>query len=250
MYRPMTLQYTSHTTTDSHCGYSRNRPAVAIPHRWVHANLWDTTLTFTSSSADVPLVKAAVYEAIVELHQSLSDLRQLAKPENIKNELFIKTETKPTNREAALLSKVIAEDNIIVGLKAATKEEVFRELLETIDRNCHLHDKELCSRDLLEREQQMSTYQGDGIAMPHARTTGTDKFISAIGIKPEGIQYDDDPDSRAQIVILSLCPRYESGPYLQFIAQIAKILSDNVKRQALIAAKDAQEVKEIITRKA
>ena len=209
-----------------------------------------TTLTFTSNTADVPLVKAAVYEAIVELHQSLSDLRQLAKPENIKNELFIKTETKPTNREAALLSKVIAAENIIVGLKAATKEEVFRELLETIDSHCHLHDKELCSRDLLEREQQMSTYQGDGIAMPHARTTGTDKFISAIGIKPEGIQYDDDPDSRAQIVILSLCPRYESGPYLQFIAQIAKILSDKEKRQALISAKDAQEVKEIITRKA
>ncbi len=96
----------------------------------------------------------------------------------------------------------------------------------------------------------MSTYQGDGIAMPHARTTGTEKFISAVGIKPEGLQYDDDPDSRAQIVILSLCPRYESGPYLQFIAQIAKILSDKEKRQALIAAKDAREVKEILTRKA
>ena len=208
-----------------------------------------TTLTFTSNTADVPLVKAAVYEAIVELHQSLSDLRQLAKPENIKNELFIKTETKPTNRETALLSKVIAEENIIVGLKAATKEEAFRELLDTIDSHNHLRDKELCGRDLREREQQMSTYQGDGIAMPHARTTGTDKFISAVGIRPEGIQYDDDSDSRAQIVILSLCPRYESGPYLQFIAQIAKILSDKVKRQALISAKDAQEVKEIITRK-
>ena len=209
-----------------------------------------TTLVFTSNAADVPLVKAAVYEAIVELHQSLSDLRQLATPENIKNELFIKTEAKPTNREAALLSKVIAAENIIVGLKAATKEGIFQELLDTIDSHCHLRDKALCSRDLLEREQEMSTYQGDGIAMPHARTTGTDKFISAIGIKPEGIQYDDDPDSRAQIVILSLCPRYESGPYLQFIAQIAKILSDKVKRQELISAKDAQEVKEIITRKA
>ena len=209
-----------------------------------------STLTFTSNTADVPLVKAAVYEAIVELHQSLSDLRQLAKPENIKNELFVNTETKTTNREAALLSKVIAAENIIVGLKASTKEEAFRELLETIDSHDRLRDKELCSRDLLEREQQMSTYQGDGIAMPHARTTGTDKFISAIGIKPEGIQYDDDSDSRAQIVILSLCPRYESGPYLQFIAQIAKILSDKVKRQALISAKDAGEVKEIITRKA
>ena len=208
-----------------------------------------TTLVFTSNTADVPLVKAAVYEAIVELHQSLSDLRQLAKPENIKNELFINTETKPTNREAALLTKVIAEENIIVGLKAATKEAVFQELLETIDSHCRLRNKNLCSRDLLEREQQMSTYQGDGIAMPHARTTGTDKFISAIGIKPEGIQYDEDPDSRAQIVILSLCPRYESGPYLQFIAQIAKILSDKVKRQELISAKNAQEVKEIITRK-
>ena len=210
----------------------------------------NTTLAFSSNAADVPLVKAAVYEAIVELHQSLSDLRQLATPENIKNELFIKTEAKPTNREAALLTKVISPDNIIVGLKGTTKEEIFRELLDTIDRHSPLRDKELCGRDLHEREQEMSTYQGDGIAMPHARTTGTDKFISAVGIRPEGIQYDDDPDSRAQIIILSLCPRYESGPYLQFIAQIAKILSDKEKRHSLLSAKNAQDVKEILTGKA
>ena len=41
-----------------------------------------------------------------------------------------------------------------------------------------------------------------------------------------------------------------SGPYLQFIAQISKLLSDESRRQALIAAKSAQEVKKIITSKA
>ena len=208
------------------------------------------TLAFTSNAADVPLIKTAVYEAIAELHRSLSELRQLATPENIRNELFIQTEAKPTHKESAQLGKVISVDNIVVGLKAADKAGVVRELLETVDRQTRLPDMELCYRDILEREREISTYYGNGIAMPHARTAGTDKFIIAIGIKPEGIQYDEDADSKARIFIVSLCPRDESGPYLQFIAQISKLLSDETRRQALIAAKSAPEVKKIITAKA
>ena len=208
------------------------------------------TLAFTSNAADVPLIKTAVYEAIAELHRSLAELRQLATPDNIRNELFIKTEAKPTHQETALLAKVISVDNIVVGLKAAAKEGVIRELLEAIDRNSRLPDMELCYRDILEREREISTYYGNGIAMPHARTAGTDKFIIAVGIRPEGVRYDDDDDSMAQIFILSLCPRDESGPYLRFIAQISKLLSDESKRQALVSAKSAQEVKKIITAKA
>ena len=208
------------------------------------------TLAFTSNVAEVPLIKTAVYEAIAELHRSLTELRQLATPENLRNELFIKTEAKPTPRETALLAKVISADNIVVGLKTATKEGVIRELLETIGRKTRLPDMELCYRDILEREREISTYYGNGIAMPHARTAGTDKFIIAVGIRSEGVQCDGDNDSMAQIFILALCPRGESGPYLQFIAQISKLLSDESRRQALISAKSAQEVKKIITAKA
>ena len=210
----------------------------------------NNTLVFTSNAADVPLVKTAVYEAIAELHRSLSELRQLATPETVRNELFIQTEAKPTHRETAQLSKIIATENIVVDLAGATKEGVIGELLETVDRNSRLADRELCYRDILEREREISTYYGNGIAMPHARTAGTDKFIIAIGIKPEGIRYDDDDDSVARIFIVSLCPRDESGPYLRLIAQLSKLLSDENRRQALIAAKSAPEVKKIITSKA
>ena len=208
------------------------------------------TLAFTSNAADVPLIKTAVYEAIAELHRSLTELRQLATPENIRNELFIKTEAKPMHSETALLAKVVSADNIVVGLQAADKEGVVRELLEAVDRKSRLADMELCCRDVLEREREISTYYGNGIAMPHARTAGTDRFVIAIGIKPEGIQYDEDADSRARIFIVSLCPRNESGPYLRLIAQLSKLLSDESRRQALIAAKTAPEVKKIITSKA
>ena len=208
------------------------------------------TLAFTSNAADVPLIKTAVYEAIAELHRSLTELRQLATPENIRNELFIQTEAKPTHQDTALLTKIISAENIVVGVKAADKEGVIRELLEAVDRKSRLPDLELCYRDILEREREISTYYGNGIAMPHARTAGTDKFIIAIGIKPEGVQCDDDNDSVARIFIVALCPRGESGPYLQFIAQISKLLSDEARRQALVSAKSAQEVKKIITAKA
>ena len=208
-----------------------------------------TTFIFASSAEDVPLIRTTLYESVVELHKDLSELSQLAAPDAVRGKIYAAAATPPAEpaapkkRPSAIpLDRTISARNIVVDLAASTKDEAVRELLAVIGRSTPLADAERCYRDILERDAIVSTYQENGIAMPHARTDGTDVFAAAIGISRDGFIYDaDQPDHRARIVILSLCPKDEPGPYLQFIAQVAQVLTRPERREAILAARTPED---------
>ena len=213
-----------------------------------------TELVFTSAEADVPLIRTSLYESVVELHRGLSELRQLAAPDAVAAKMTtsgVDPEGAAAKKDVAKaefkLSGVVTAENIVVGLKAQDKAGAVRELLAVIGRTTKLTDPAKCFSDVMERDAIVSTYQGGGIAMPHARTDGANTFATAIGISPEGFEYDEgEPGHVANIVILSVCPKDEPGPYLQFISRMARVLSDDAKRGAILAARSAKEAAGII----
>ena len=210
-----------------------------------------TEFVFTSTPAEVPLIKTCIYESVVELHQVLSDLKNLTKPEILKDDLFGDNPAEqppalPPKKTSVSMDSILTEQNIVINLKSNTKEGIFRELLDVIKRNNPSIDTAVCFQNLLERESVISTYAGDAIAMPHARTTGTNTFIAAMGLKPAGVNYDEGEDHVAKIFILSLCPKDEPGPYLEFITRVAQVLADAGKRNNLVAAKTPTEARKVI----
>ena len=212
-----------------------------------------TALVFTSSEKDVPLIRTSLYESVVELHRSLSELRKLAAPDTVQAQITSTgghaspaPHASPSLHATFPLARVASPGNIVVGLDARDKQSAIRQLLDAIDRTSHLADKALCCADILERDAIASTYQGRGIAMPHARTDGATSFAAAIGISPAGFAYDPEPGHTAHIVILSVCPKDEPGPYLQFIAAMARALSDDARRNAILAAADAAAAARIL----
>ncbi len=202
-----------------------------------------TNFTFASAPEDVPLIRTTLYESVVELHKDLSELSQLAAPDTVRGKL-LEAAPQPAapaqgrRTSAITLDRIISPANIVVDLSASNKDAAIRELLDVIGRSTPLADAAHCYRDILERDAIVSTYQENGIAMPHARTDGTETFATAIGISRAGFVYDaDQPEHRAHIVILSLCPKDEPGPYLQFIAQVAQVLTRPDRRAAILDAR-------------
>lgn len=209
-----------------------------------------SAISFVSSADEVPLIRTSLYESVVELHRSLSELRQLAAPEAVRTETTTTgaggAARKEQGRSDFPLSRVVTPRNIVVGLKARDKAGAIRELLETISRNETLIDAGRCYGDIMERDAIASTYQGRGIAMPHARTDGAGHFATAIGISREGIEPAEADGERVRIVILSVCPKDEPGPYLQFIARMSRVLMDDGRREAILAADSADAAARIM----
>lgn len=210
-----------------------------------------TKFIFNSDAAEVNLIKTAVYESVVELHQTLSELKKLATPENLKEEIDRDNPTLPNEKPQEIqhiqdlsLDKMLTPNKVIVDLQASTKEEAIRILVNKINESTPLTNAEECISDILEREETASTLQEEGIAMPHARTNGTNILTAAIGINKNGFEYDKG--EMANIVVLSICPKEETSPYLLFISQLALILSDNEKHQQILSAQTAEEAVEFM----
>lgn len=152
--------------------------------------------------------------------------------------------------QALRLDKLIGPQNILLELQATDRNGVIREMLQAIKAISPQIDLEQCFADVINREEIASTYQGDGIALPHGRTSGVAQLHTVIARKPAGVQFDGDASEQARIIVLSLCPKDASGPYLQYIVQVARVLADSRNYTDLLSAVSVTEMRNVMLRKA
>ncbi|MFA6816113.1 MAG: cation:proton antiporter [Lentisphaeria bacterium] len=208
----------------------------------------DDEFIFSSNLQDVTFIRLMVHESIVSLYQSLKSMAGAFKPEALGNIIVTDNsdelipETEKTMNGVPFLS----ENGIIMNLASDNVKGLFKEMVEVINANKCLQDMNICLDDVYSREKLNSTYLGNGVALPHGRTLGTKRLSAAIGISQKGIVFDDNPEHVAHIVILCLCSKDISGPYLQFIASVAKILMQEENRTTILNAKIPRQIIELL----
>jgi PTS system nitrogen regulatory IIA component len=140
----------------------------------------------------------------------------------------------------------ISPENIILRLRGRTKEFVINELLNILVIQGKLLNRDIALKDLLDREQKMSTAILNGIAIPHAKTNAVQGLTIAIGIKRSGVDFDSALDDKTRIIILALAPPPKAKPLYEFLLAITTILNDDTIRSKILAAKTPDEVVELL----
>jgi Kef-type K+ transport system membrane component KefB/mannitol/fructose-specific phosphotransferase system IIA component (Ntr-type) len=141
----------------------------------------------------------------------------------------------------------IKPELLTVALDAATKEDAIVELLDMLEANGLIRDSRAAGQAVLDRETQLSTGVGHGIAIPHGRTGGVDKLLCAVGVARAGIDFGAIDEQPVTIIVLVLTPEDGTEPYLQFVASVMSTLDDAGRRSVLSAGSD-QELWSILTR--
>ena len=90
------------------------------------------------------------------------------------------------------LIEIIDRKCCAVNFKASTKDDALKKISEIAVRSPLLNkiDQESLYKQLKDREDQGSTGFGDGIAMPHARIEGMEKFLVFIITSTKGVEFD------------------------------------------------------------
>lgn len=211
-------------------------------------NAHNTDFVFESNPDEVPFIRAMMYETIVALHHDLEALKTLAAPEEMQKELFKPNgETMQIAKHEAkqiqtLVERAIGHDSIVMNLEAETKEGVIRELIDVLDAQGLLKNKELCVQDVLEREKIVSTCLQNGVAIPHGRSDGTENLVAAIGIRKNGYAFDSLDGKPTKIVVLCLSPKSSNGPHIEFIASIGSVLAQEASIEKILGAKTPGQV--------
>ncbi|NLF92565.1 MAG: PTS transporter subunit EIIA [Oligosphaeraceae bacterium] len=209
-------------------------------------NINGNDFDFESNLDEVMLIKTAMYETFVELHKNLSELKKMASPVGMEEAILNGSAIK-TSQEVLNLPHIIPHNCVATSLKAKNSEDAIRELIRLLEQNGRLLDAETCIRDVLAREAVISTCIADGIALPHTRTTGVRELVAAIGISPEGCLHSDGSGAKIRIFVLSLCPKFAEEPYLQFVAHIAAVLSDENNLRILSGKADSAQIHQLFS---
>lgn len=140
------------------------------------------------------------------------------------------------------LIDLVVEQIVKIPLESKDKPDVLRELVQVLKDAGEIDEMDSVLKAVQEREDKQSTGLTDGIAVPHAKTGAVSKLKLAIGIAPEGIDFDSMDKQAAKLIFLLLAPPGMSGPHVEALAEIAKLSRSKSLCNALCSAANAQEV--------
>jgi mannitol/fructose-specific phosphotransferase system IIA component (Ntr-type) len=147
-----------------------------------------------------------------------------------------------------LLSELIQEDLVKLGLEAADKWEAI-ELL--IDHLIGVHELRLTDRGevlnaVVARERSLSTGLEHGLAVPHGAVECVKDIIACLGVSRQGIPFESLDGKPAYLVALLVIPKGAFQQHVRTLAGIARLASNPELRAKIIQAASPKEVLEAI----
>jgi len=144
------------------------------------------------------------------------------------------------------LADLIRPEVVKVPLAGKTKNEVLRELVQLLLDAARISELESVYDALLTREALGSTGLELGIAVPHAKTSAVRRLTAAIGISPQGVDFQSADGQLSKMFFLLLAPPDQSGPHIQALAEIARLAKSPTFLRLLSGASSPQEVTDLI----
>jgi PTS system mannitol-specific IIA component len=145
------------------------------------------------------------------------------------------------SQETTALSALLAESSIRLEQSATNQEDAIRQtgaaLLEAEAIDASYIDA------MLERERSVSTFVGEGVAIPHGTLAGKDsvKNDAIVVLRfPDGVDWDGN-DVRVCVGIAA-----RGNGHIALLSQLATVLLDPEKAAALRVATTSSEVYELL----
>lgn len=144
------------------------------------------------------------------------------------------------------LTGILRTDCVKIPLVATDKQAAIYELVDLLADGEGLDGHDELREAVWKREQTRTTGIGHGIAIPHGKISGCDRLCMAVGKADPPIEFGAIDDKPVELIFLLASPVDQTGPHIQALAQISRILTDGEFRIAMRAAESAEQVYALI----
>ena len=145
-----------------------------------------------------------------------------------------------------ILTQILQPNCVKVPVENKDKESVITELVDLLDANGLLSDRDVALEAVLTRERTRSTGTGAGIASPHGKCNAVKELVMAIGIAHEPIEFESVDGKPVAILILLISPIDQTGPHIQALADISRLMMNEEFKQKLEQATSNDEVYQLL----
>ncbi|OPJ56818.1 PTS sugar transporter subunit IIA [Alkalithermobacter paradoxus] len=141
-----------------------------------------------------------------------------------------------------MLRELLSKERVCFDLKAKDKLGVIDELIDILDKDGKLNDKNEFKKAVIKREEEFSTGIGMGVAIPHGKSESVKDPAITFGISKEGIDYESMDGKRAHMFFLISVPENSDNVHLNVLGTISRKLMHESVRNNLLNASSYEDV--------
>jgi fructose-specific phosphotransferase system IIA component len=136
---------------------------------------------------------------------------------------------------------------IVLDMKATSKIDAITELCEALYHAGRARNADALKDAVLEREAQIPTGIGMGIAIPHGKSDSVVHPSVAFGRSKTGVDFGAADGVPADLIFLLAVPGNAAADHLAILANLARSLLDESFRLGLRTAQSAKDVLEVMS---
>ena len=137
--------------------------------------------------------------------------------------------------------EIIDETLIILDIDLRSKNDVIEAIADTLDSCGRLNDRKQFIRDVLAREEVVSTYIGDQIVIPHARSVSV-RTASLVYVRlKEPVAWNVSEQAK-YIFNIAVPEKNNENDHLKILSSVARRLMDESKRPVFFLSKSREMI--------
>ena len=200
-------------------------------------------LTAVSPQADIEATlqhfqREGATVCLVEDHGSPVGLLTI---EDILEQVVGRIEDEYPRHPRVYLQEALAAGGVLLELAGRTPQDAIAELADEIPAS-KLPRGTNVAELALERERELPTNVGCGVAIPHARVPGLQKSLVVFGRSSEGIQFDPGTSEEVRLIFLLVSPAEQPDLQVLLLSQLAGVAGNPDNRKRLEEAGSEAEI--------
>ncbi len=144
------------------------------------------------------------------------------------------------------ITDLLPKKAIDLHVTASGKTDAIDKIVNLMMKTGCIQDKEIYQKAVIAREAEGSTGIGEGVAIPHAKTSAVDKPALAAMVVPDGVDYDALDGQPTSLFFLIAAPNTEDNVHLDVLGKLSVLLMDDNFRADLLHAKTPEEFISVI----
>jgi len=146
------------------------------------------------------------------------------------------------------LMEIIQPGSVRVPLVATSKQDAIFELVDVLADQAGIAARQELKDAVWQRELTRTTGIGYGIAIPHGKCRGCERLSMAVGRLSTPIDFKSIDGKPVELIVLLASPPDQTGPHIQALARISRIMTDDRARAQIKQAPSSKALYEILSR--
>lgn len=147
------------------------------------------------------------------------------------------------------ITDLLKRDSILLNAAPANKADAINTLGDLMDKSGNLSNKDEYLKAVFAREESGSTGLGEGIATPHAKSSGVREAGLAAMVVPNGVDFDALDGQPSRLFFMIAAPEGAADTHVEVLSQLATMIIDPDFKEALISAPTVERFLDLIDAK-